>query len=439
VIALRTSSDAFRIVDDHPDGDHQPRQQHDVDRDAVEVEEDDRRDERQRDRDEADQRRAPLEQERRQDQHDEQAAEQQRRREVVDRGLDEARRPEDRRVDRDVGQARAHRVHGVLEALRQLQRVGARVLLDDEQQARAVVDDRVAAERLVLLLERRDVGDAQALAVAALDDDLAEVGSAVDADLVADIEAHPARLDEAALADERAVGEPQQPGVQRVAGRVHDLVQRHAVAGELPRVDLDVLLLQALAPDGDVRDPGHAQQALADLPVGDRRQLGRRDLVGRQPDLHDAARRRDGRHHERRRRERRQRRRDRGHPLLDELARAHLVRAAPEDELDRGQVGDRLGAQLLEPVDAVELLLERDRDELLDLRGGVARRERLDLDARRRELGEHVDLGAADLRRARDEQRDRAEEDEPAEAQAGGDDPSHEAGGAHSSTPNSAL
>ena len=45
----------------------------------------------------------------------------------------------------------------------------------------------------------------------------------------------------------------------------------------------------------------------------------------------------------------------------------------------------------------VELLLDRDRDQLLDLVRGVAQRDRLDLDLRRRELGEDVDLGVRDL------------------------------------------
>ena len=73
------------------------------------------------------------------------------RREVVDRLLDERRRPEDRRVDLDAGKTGPHLVHRVLDALRDLHRVGAAELLDDQHQAGAVVDDALAPDRLVVL------------------------------------------------------------------------------------------------------------------------------------------------------------------------------------------------------------------------------------------------------------------------------------------------
>ena len=44
-----------------------------------------------------------------------------------------------------------------------------------------------------------------------------------------------------------------------------------------------------------------------------------------------------------------------------------------------------------------ELVLDRDGDELLHLVRGVAQGDGLDLDLRRRELGEDVDLGLRDL------------------------------------------
>ena len=87
----------------------------------------------------------------------------------------------------------------------------------------------------------------------------------------ADVEALAAGLDETARADDRAVGEPQQPGVQRVAVVSITSSSVTPLRGQLRRIDLDVLLLEALAPDRDVGHAGHAQQALPDLPVGDRR------------------------------------------------------------------------------------------------------------------------------------------------------------------------
>ena len=46
-----------------------------------------------------------------------------------------------------------------LDALRDVQRVRPRELLDDEQQARPVVDDRVADERLVAVDQSRHVAE----------------------------------------------------------------------------------------------------------------------------------------------------------------------------------------------------------------------------------------------------------------------------------------
>jgi hypothetical protein len=144
------------------------------------------------------------------------------------------------------------------------------------------------------------------------------------------------------------------------------------------------------------------------------------------PDLHDPAGRRHRGHHERRTCPGRQVRGQLRDALLDELPRAHLIRAALEDELDRGELGDRLGPQLVEPLVAVELFLDRDGDELLHLAGGVAERDRLDLDSRRRELGEDVDLGARDLGDAEGHHRGGGEQHEPPESQALSDDPAHQ-------------
>ena len=52
-----------RVVDHHPDGHHQPGQDHDVDLRSPQLEHEHRGDQRQRYRDQADERRAPLEQE----------------------------------------------------------------------------------------------------------------------------------------------------------------------------------------------------------------------------------------------------------------------------------------------------------------------------------------------------------------------------------------
>ena len=50
---------------------------------------------------------------------------------------------------------------------------------------------------------------------------------------------------------------------------------------------------------------------------------------------------------------------DRGHALRDQLACLQQVDVGVEDQLDRRQLRHRLGAQVVQAVDAVEGLLER--------------------------------------------------------------------------------
>ena len=152
-----------RVVHDHPDGDHQPCQDHRVDRVSAQVEHHQRRHQRKRDRDQADQRGTPLEQEGDQDQDHEQDAQEQREREVVDGDLDEVRLPEDVGIELNAGKAGLQIADRAVDAVGHLQRVRPRRPLHDEQEARAAVDDRVADERLVTLLHLRDVADANGL------------------------------------------------------------------------------------------------------------------------------------------------------------------------------------------------------------------------------------------------------------------------------------
>ena len=390
------------------------------------VEHQDRRDQRQRDGDQADERRAPLEQEGGDDEDHEQHADQQRRREVVDRLLDEGGRPEDRGVDLDSGKPGPQLVHRVVDSLGDLHGVGPAELLDDQQQAVAFVDDALAPDRLVVLAHRAEVGQPQHTAASVHHGHLAQLLRPDDRLHVPDVHALAAGLDEPAGAGCEALGIRQHAGVDGVGAGLHHPLEGDAVCRQLGRVHLYVALLQALAVDVHRRHAGDAQQALPDLPVGDRRHLDQVQVVGGEPDLHDPARRRQRRHHPRRACPGRQRGRHLGDPLLHELARSHLVGPAFEDELDRGELGDRLRAQLVEPGQPVELLFDGNGDQLFDLGRGVAEGDRLDLDPRRRELGEDVDLRAGDLRDAEDHHRRGGEEHEPPEPQASGDDPAHQ-------------
>ena len=178
-----------RVVDDHADGDHEPREDHRVDRVAAQVEHEHGRHQRQRDRHQADQCGAPLEQEGDQGGHHEQAAEQQREGQVVDRHVDEVGLAEDVGVDRHAGQPGFQVGQGLVDALGDPHGVGAGGLLDHEQQARPRVDDRVADERLRALVDHRDVADAHEVVAAAPDRDLRQVVGPDDRQDVADAEA----------------------------------------------------------------------------------------------------------------------------------------------------------------------------------------------------------------------------------------------------------
>src|SRR5829696_7413776 len=415
-----------RIVHHDAYGDDEPREDHRVDGGVAHHEHDHRPDHRQRDRDQADERGAPLEEERGQDQNHEQDAEQQRRRKVLDRHLDEGGRAEDRRVYVHAGEAGAHLVDGLFDAPRNLHGVGVRELLNDQHQAGAVVDDGLTGERLVTTHHVPHVAEAHFLAVSPLDRHLGEVLRGRDRLRVAYVEPLAGRIDETAGPDHRAIQVPQQPRVQGARRGVHDLLQRDVVLGEHLRIHPHVFLRYMLTPDVHVRDAGHAQQALPDLPVGDLGHLDQAQLVRRKPDLHGPTSRREKRHYVGRGRPGRQRGRGRRQALLHHLPRVVDVGSPLEDELYGREVGNGCGAHVLEPLDPVELLLQWNRDQLLDLLRGVAKRDGLDLHARRRELRVDVHGSLAALADAEDYQRRPGEDHQPPEPQARCDDPTHQ-------------
>ena len=123
-----------------------------------------------------------------------------------------------------------------------------------------------------------------------------------------------------------------------------DLVDRDAVRAEPFGIDEHLQLAIALAPDGDVGDAGNGHQPRPDRPLRQRAQLDLRQRVRRQPDLHDAAERRQRRQHHRRTRDGWQLRRGARQPLLHHLARRHHVGRRIEDQHDRRQAEHRFRA-----------------------------------------------------------------------------------------------
>ena len=88
-VPVRVLEHHDRGVDDHADAEGEAAERHRVQREAAEVEQRERADDRHRNRRADDQRRAEVAQEREDDQHDEDAAEQRVLLHVVDRALDE--------------------------------------------------------------------------------------------------------------------------------------------------------------------------------------------------------------------------------------------------------------------------------------------------------------------------------------------------------------
>ncbi len=101
----------------------------------------------------------------------------------------------------------------------------------------------------------------------------------------------------------------------------------------------------------------------------------------------------------------------------------HEVRVGLEEELDLGQLRDRIRAQDVERREPGERLLQGHGDERLHLVGRQAQRSRLDLDARWREFGKDIDRRRAQFLHPEEHRPDGDRDDDEAIAQAGRDHP----------------
>ncbi len=126
----------------------------------------------------------------------------------------------------------------------------------------------------------------------------------------------------------------------------------------------------------------------------------------------------------------RQGRRHSRQALLDQLAGQQQVGSPLEDQVDDREGSDRLRAHDVEALDAIEGVLERNGDELLNLGGRQPKRRYLDLDARRSKFGEDIDRRVLQLPRAKIHQGNRSRDDEKAELDAFLDDEAHHGGAA---------
>ncbi len=137
-------------------------------------------------------------------------------------------------------------VERLLDAAGHLERVRPRLLLDDQQQARAVVDDRVADRRRVPPRHSADVAERERRAVglaAVVHGHPGHVGRPHDRQHVVDGEPLVGRVDEAAHPVLGGVGVLQQAEVERVGRDRLGIVERHPVGAQPLGVDQHLQLL----------------------------------------------------------------------------------------------------------------------------------------------------------------------------------------------------
>ena len=280
------------IIHHRAERNHEAGQHHGVDRGTHEVQRQPGRHERQRHCDDADQRHPPFVQERAEDQQDQDRADDDRHDQVMDRHLDEGRRPEDGGVDVHPRKPRPQIGQHFFHAARHVERVGPRQLLDDHHQTGTVVDDRVADHRPGVV---GDVGDiAQPWRVSPPlvlhgDRHVGQVLGREHRGIEMNHQPLVRRVQHAVDPRFRSGGIPEQPEVQRLRGRFHDLIERDVVGAHQARIDLHLQRLDAVAPHRDVGHAGYGHQAELDRPVRDHRQVHHVEGLRREPDLHDAA------------------------------------------------------------------------------------------------------------------------------------------------------
>jgi hypothetical protein len=423
------------VVDEGDEGHRKARQGHRVHRDAAEVQHESRRHQRHRDHHGADQRGAPFEEEGAQDEDEKDPAYQQRTAEVVERLLDEGRRAVDRGVDLHAGETGAHRVERRIDPPCDLGGVGLGELLDDEQEALPVTAEGVADQRLVIRHQLGHVTEVERLtpdehrpALGILDRDQRELLGRGDGLLVEDMEPLIHGIDEPAGPRRGGLQEAERRHLQGIPSGPDDLVERDVLIRQPLRVHQHLQLPIPEAPDRHVRHAVDAQQTRDDHPPSEHRHLDRRQPLRRQLHHPDPARRGQGLQHLRRLRHLRQP----GHPdrlresLRHDLACIQQVGPGLERHDYRRQPRQRRRLDLVEERHPVEqVLLKRDRDELLDLLRGEPKGLRLDLDPRWGELGEDVHRRIAELRDAEDHESGGDGKDQAPDLQTRANDPTH--------------
>ena len=223
------------------------------------------------------------------------------------------------------------------------------------------------------------VSDAQGNPVGEPDHRLRQILDGDDRGQMADGQSLVGGVDESAGADESGV-----------ARRAHHGIQADAVHPQPFGIDQHLILTIALAPDGDVGHAGNRHQPRADRPEGELGHLHLREVGGGDADLEGPTGGGERRQEDGRTGGQRQFGSGNRHPFLHQLPRAHQVRAFLENQHHRGKAEHGLGADRLQPWDAIHRVLERHGNETFDLLGRKPGCLGLDLDQWGRKLREDV-------------------------------------------------
>ena len=273
-------------------------------------------------------------------------------------------------------------VHRLVEGHRHVARVLAHPHEGEAEDDLALaVGGRAAAADGVADGDLGDVADADRHAVVGLDDD---VGDLLDGRGPADPldQARLARPDDVAAADVLVV-------LPRGPAMTSSSVRPYLASFIGSACDLE--LLGEAAPGVDLGDPGHADEAGADDPILERAQLGQVDIgvTAREEVVVDLAQPGGDRPHRRPLDALRELRL--AEPLVDLLAGEVDVGPVLEDGDDLREAELRDRADLLEPLQAPQRVLDGEGDEPLDLLGRQLGGDGVDLDLDRRRVGERVE------------------------------------------------
>ena len=275
---------------------------------------------------------------------------------------------------------RDQHLQAVLELARDLERVGAVLGRGLDQYAGLPLDDRSAKARRGAVAHLRHVADAYRHAVVGSDHRLRQRFGRVTRRL---------RLQHDALAGGLEIAATGHAGT--AARGLEYLVERHARAIELQRVDPQLPLTRIAAEDLHLRHAGYGEDLRLDGPADQVAQLDRRQPLAGEAEVHQVLHRGAERRQQRRADPGRQQRARTGKALADDLPLQVRVAAAPEHDLDRGQSLARGRAHRVDVLGTGEQVLQRPRHQRLHLHGVEAGSLRLNQQVRRREVGKYVE------------------------------------------------